>query len=447
MMRAGSMTGRLVVSAIVWLIAALAVTFVLLTGLFRNTVVSTFDTNLIDHVDELLSLTQVAPDGHVTLKRHPADPRFNKPKSGWYWSIASSRGWSEHSHSLDGFRLPAVPAPVMLGPDPAPYRISGPGGIEIRVIGKSVTPPGTDQRLTVFVAGPVSAIDAAAARFNGILFLSLAVLGGGLLLAIVFQVRFGLGPLRSIQRSLAEVRAGRQARLTDDLPRELAPLAAELNALLDHNDTSVERTRRQMGDLAHALKTPIAVIANAAEHVEDATGETLREQVSVMSGSVNHHLARARAAGSARIIGARTPVYPVVDALHQALARIHAGGTWEMDVSMPAEISFRGERQDLEEMLGNIMENACNWSHGHIRVSGEQDGGELLIVVDDDGPGIRSEDRQTALDRGGRLDETVPGNGLGLSIVRDIAGLYDGALQLTDSPLGGLSARLRLPAT
>jgi len=447
MMRAGSMTGRLVVSAIVWLIAALAVTFVLLTGLFRNTVVSTFDTNLIDHVDEILSLTQVAPDGHVSLKRHPADPRFNKPESGWYWGIASSRGWSEHSHSLDGFRLPTVPAPVMLEPDPAPYRISGPGGIEIRVIGKSVSPPGTDQRLTVFVAGPVSAIDAAAARFNGILFLSLAVLGAGLLLAIVFQVRFGLGPLRSIQRSLSEVRAGRQARLTDDLPRELAPLAAELNALLDHNDTSVERTRRQMGDLAHALKTPIAVIANAAEQVEGATGETLREQVSVMSDSVNHHLARARAAGSARIIGARTPVYPVVDALHQALARIHAGGTWEMDVSMPAEISFRGERQDLEEMLGNIMENACNWSHGHIRVRGEQDGGELLIVVDDDGPGIRSEDRQTALDRGGRLDETVPGNGLGLSIVRDIAGLYDGALQLTDSPLGGLSARLRLPAT
>ncbi len=447
MVRQGSMTGRLGVSAIVWLIAALAVTFVVLTGLFRNTVVSTFDTNLIDHVDELVSLTQVAPDGHVVLKRHPADPRFNKQASGWYWSVASSRGWSEHSHSLDGFRLPAMPASVALGPDPEPYRISGPGGNDIRVIGRSVTPPGTDQRLTVFVAGPVSVIDAAADRFNGILFLSLAAPGGGLLLAVVFQVRFGLGPVRSIQRSLGEVRAGRRARLDDDLPRELAPLAAELNALLDHNDKSVERTRRQMGDLAHALKTPIAVIGNAAQQVDGEAGETLRQQVEIMSDSVNHHLARARAAGSARIIGARTPVYPVVAALRQALARIHAGDTWEMDVSMPAEIAFRGERQDLEEMLGNIMENACNWSHGHIRISGARDGGELLIVVEDDGPGIRSEDRQTALDRGGRLDESVPGSGLGLSIVRDIAGLYDGALQLTDSPLGGLAARLRLPAT
>ncbi|MBT6095610.1 MAG: ATP-binding protein [Rhodospirillaceae bacterium] len=443
--RCNSISIRLVAGAMLWLAIALAVTFFLLTGLFRNTVTKNFDTGQLDHIDELLSLTQIAPDGSPSLKRHPVDPRYVKLHSGWYWSISSGDKWHEQSRSLGSNRLTTAPAAYTITGDITAYRVIGPGNIEIRVVNKAVTLPGTDRMATVLLAGPTSAIETAVQEFNGTLLISLLVLGCGLLFAVAFQVHFGLGPLRSIQRALAEVRTGRAARLGGNLPLELAPLASELNALLDHNEQSIERTRTQVGNLAHSLKTPIAVLKNASEKFDGERGDVIREQVSLMSESVSHHLARARVAGTAQVIGARTPVRPVVEGLQHTLAKIYADNRFEIDVDIAGNIAFRGERQDLEEMLGNLMENACKWGRQRISVRGVDDGENLLIEVADDGPGICPQNRRKVLGRGQRLDETTPGSGLGLPIVRDIAQLYGGVLDLAESSLGGVSARLHLP--
>ncbi len=443
--RKNSISVRLIAGAMLWLAVALAVTFLLLTGLFRNTVTKNFDAVQLDHVEELLSLTQLAPDGTPSLKRHPVDPRYVKLHSGWYWSISSGSIWHEQSRSLGKGRISEAPAAYATSGETTAYRVVGPGNIEIRVVSKTVTLPGTDRMATVLLAGPTSAIETAVEEFNGILLISLLVLGCGLLFAVAFQVHFGLGPLRSIQRALAEVRAGRAARLSGSLPLELEPLASELNALLNHNEQSIDRTRTQVGNLAHALKTPIAALKNAGEDIDGEQGDIVREQVSLMSESVNHHLARARVAGTAQVIGARTPVRPVVEGLQRTLMQIYASSRFEMNVDVAGNIAFRGERQDLEEMLGNLMENACKWGRQRITVRGTDNGDSLLIEVADDGPGIPPQNRRKVLGRGQRLDEATPGSGLGLPIVRDIAQLYGGVLDLAESSLGGVAARLHLP--
>jgi signal transduction histidine kinase len=257
-------------------------------------------------------------------------------------------------------------------------------------------------------------------------------------------VRFGLGPLRSLQRALANVRSGRARRLVGNYPDEVQLLVHELNALLDHNEKVVERARTHVGNLAHALKTPLSVLKN--EIGKDGQGRGLDTQLDAMQKHIDYYLRQARVAARGGVVGVRTDVSPVVDDMLRTLAKMHRDKAVNAQVAGDTDLVFRGERQDLDEMLGNLIENAFKWTRGRVRVTLARAGGNAVIDVEDDGPGIPLDQRATVFGRGHRADEAKPGAGLGLAIASDIAGMCGGSITLEDSDLGGLKARLTLPA-
>jgi signal transduction histidine kinase len=275
-----------------------------------------------------------------------------------------------------------------------------------------------------------------------------------LLLTTIFQVRFGLAPLKRISDSIADIRSGRAERLEGEFPVEIAPLARETNALIDANREIVERARTHVGNLAHAIKTPLSVIVNeASSHAADPFASKVLEQADVMRDQVAHHLERARIAARLTIIGTVTEVAPAIEALRRTMEKIHRGRGIVIEVEADAQARFRGERQDLEEMVGNLVDNACKWAASRVFIEVRQEppvqpgaGPILRVIVDDDGRGLSAAERAQASRRGQRLDESKPGSGLGLSIVVDLAALYGGSLSLGNAPIGGLRAELVLPA-
>jgi len=281
--------------------------------------------------------------------------------------------------------------------------------------------------------------------------LALALLAAVLLLTTMFQVRFGLAPLNRITDSLAAIRAGKTERLAGDFPEEIAPLARETNALIDANKEIVERARTHVGNLAHALKTPLSVMVNEANaRPGDALAGKVLEQAEIMRDQVARHLQRARLAARVTVVGSVTEVEPVVTALARTMEKIHRDCGIAIEVQAQPGLRFRGERPDLEEMIGNLVDNACKWAASRVEIAvaperiGDQAG--LRMTVDDDGHGLSAEERDQVAKRGQRLDESTPGSGLGLSIVVELASLYGGGLTLGEAPLGGLRAELTLPA-
>lgn len=444
-----SISLRLVAGATVWIVCAVALTAFLLLNLFRDHVERTYEADLNDHVEELLILADTTADGKIALTRHPADPRFNQPLSGWYWVIAGEAGPGHagtiRSRSLwDGeLTLPPAPPP---GKGQTVF-LDGPRGERLRGLTRTVTMPGSDDDIVMLITGPAEATQSVIDRFQSTILMTLGTLGLGLFLAVIFQVVFGLRPLRRVRDALADIRAGRAARLeSEQFPAEVKPLADEMNALLDHNAVVLERARTHVGNLAHALKTPLAVVQNDAAAADGPIGDSLRRQAEIMGHCINHHLRRARMAGAGGILGMRTDVTAVSESLMRTLVRLNASRALATDLRSSGKAWFRGERQDLEEMLGNLMENAFKWARGRIEVSIDAHDGRLFITVEDDGPGVPAEKRDAVLGRGRRLDESVPGSGLGLAIVRDLAEMYGGSIELDQSPFGGLSVALDLPA-
>jgi signal transduction histidine kinase len=264
------------------------------------------------------------------------------------------------------------------------------------------------------------------------------------------QIRKALGPLDRLRERLADVHAGSQARLAGEYPSELQPLVDDLNALLAHRELAVQRAQGKAADLAHGLKTPLAVLAHEAQ-AADAAGHadlahTLRQQIERMRRQIDYHLAHARAAASGARLGARCSVAESAEGLARTLQRLHAGRGLAIDVHVPADHAIRGQREDLDEMLGNLLDNACKWAKSRVVVASANGDGAVVITVDDDGPGIPPAMRHAVLQRGVRADEAAPGSGLGLAIVRDLADVYGGAVALDRSPLGGVRVELRLPA-
>jgi len=306
------------------------------------------------------------------------------------------------------------------------------------------------------VAGDAAEITDEVRAFDQALLATFAVLAAVLLLTTMFQVRFGLAPLKRITDSLAAIRSGNAERLAGDFPVEIAPLARETNALIDANKGIVERARTHVGNLAHALKTPLSVMVNeAAARPGDPLAEKVQEQAAIMRDQVARHLERAQIAARVTVVGSLTEVTPVVAALARTMEKIHRDRAIAIEVRMgdalaPEPPRFRGERADLEEMLGNLVDNACKWAASRvvIEVLRERAGDRQVvhILVDDDGPGLTPAEREQVARRGRRLDETKPGSGLGLSIVVELAGLYGGDLKLGAAPAGGLRAELTLPA-
>ena len=309
-----------------------------------------------------------------------------------------------------------------------------------------VTLPGRPTPVIVMAAEDRTPIDREARRFTFLTAAALMVLGAGILAAVMVQVRVGMRPLFDLRREISDVRKGKTERVGDNYPEELEPLAAELNALVTHNQEVVERQRTHVGNLAHALKTPLSVMLTEASQRPGPLSEVVTHQADLMRGQVDHHLRRARAAARSQSHGERTLIEPVLDELASTLERIFLPKAVVIDWRAPDDLCFRGERQDLLEMAGNIIENAGKWCRGKVFVNAVPEGeGRLLLTVEDDGPGLPPERRGEVLKRGARLDESAPGSGLGLAIVDELARAYGGALTLSESGMGGLRVELLLP--
>lgn len=454
-MRLNSLTARLLISAGVWSVLVLALTGFLLSSLFRSAVERAFDDRLDVFVKGLIAELNVSNDGDLNISRDLPEPRFNFPLSGWYWEIAVVGEKDTPplgSPSLLDQQLDMSQVTGLNSDTPTATYIGGPDGKTLRILSRQIRFSAREAPLSFTVAGDAADIDSAAQGFNETLFVSLSLLGLGLILAAFFQVRYGLSPVRHLSAAVAEIRAGRQKRLTGEYPTEIAPLADEVNALLDTNEEVIERARTHVGNLAHALKTPLSVLRNEAGSQKTTLASKTLEQVQIMREQVDHHLERARVAARANVLGASTDVAPTINSLMRALKKIYGEKNLSVAMECPEEIKFRGEKQDLEEMVGNLLDNAFKWADNEIRLhvskgNNAEIGPFFEICIEDDGPGLNKEERLAVLQRGKRLDESKPGSGLGLSIVGDIASMYKGSFVLARANSDGLRATLQLPAS
>ncbi len=450
-----SLAARLIGLATVWSLAVLLVAGFALSNFFHDASLSRFDQGLTDITDTLYAGTTIGDDGSV-LPPAVSDARMMRTYSGRYWQIAEPKPGGQALHALARSRSlfdaaldapPVVVERVQRTPGQVVFFDErGPEQRLLRVVTVLAHLPGRDAPVIFMAAEDRTPIDRDARRFAVTTAATLVALGMGLVAAVFIQVRVGLGPLFVMGREIAAVRQGKSSRLTRPYPAELAPLAGEMNALLDNNQEVVERQRTHVGNLAHALKTPISVMLAEAERQPGPLAEVVIRQSQAMRDHVDHHLRRARAAARSQSVGERTPVGPVLDELCRTLERIFQRRGVEIDWQGPEGLTFRGERQDLLELVGNVLENACKWCDERVRAEASFDGPtSLRIVIDDDGPGLPAERRGEVLARGARLDESAPGSGLGLAIVDELARAYGGALELSDSPLGGLRVVLTLP--
>jgi signal transduction histidine kinase len=454
-----SLASRLFLSATLWVVVILIGTGIVLSSVYRHAVERAFDRRLNLYLRTVIA--EVAPPDDSDDKPSQAlgEPLFELPLSGWYWQIARVDGQGDNakpdfraSRSLWDRKLPRLEdqgvalntAGLRLG------YVIGPEDQQLRMVERPVD-LGADGSYVVSVGGDASEIFEETRTFDYYLSGTFIALTIGLLLTTLFQVRYGLAPLNRITAGLASIRSGKAERLEGEFPVEIAPLARETNALLDANREIVERARTHVGNLAHAVKTPLSVIVNeAAAHGDEPFAAKVLEQADIMRDQVAHHLERARIAARLTAVTTLTDVVPVVEALQRTMEKIHRDRDIEIEVQ--AAVKFRGEQQDLEEMVGNLVDNACKWARGQVVIGvmsedGADDGAPMVrIVVDDDGHGLTPEQRSHVARRGQRLDETKPGSGLGLSIVADLAALYRGRLTLGTAPLGGLRAELLLPA-
>ena len=453
-----SLRFRLLAATLVALALALLLSGWFLSSLFKEHVMRQFEATLTQQLDQLTAQLEFDAQGQPLIDASAlSDPRWQAPFSGLYWQVdrispdQQTRAGVLRSRSLWDTQL-SLAADALQDGAVHVHHGSGPQGASVMMIERTVrSDDSPDARWRLVVAADSQQTLTAIQSFNRTLLLALVALAMLLALAALAQVAIGLAPLRNMQTALQAVREGKHARLQGAFPQEMQPLIDDFNGVLERNAEVVARARTQAGNLAHALKTPLAVLGQASEQsLKQASPDLpqlVREQVSIARRQIDWHLARARVAASTRLPGLRTPVAPVIGGLLRVMQRVNAARALTFTTSdVPADLAFAGEEQDLQEMLGNLLENAAQWAQQTVHVSARQSGSSLEIRVEDDGPGIALGQRETALSRGGRLDERVPGSGLGLAIVADLVELYGGGIALEGSPLGGLLVRLNLPA-
>lgn len=454
-----SLATRLFLSNVAWSATILAVSGLILSEVNFRAAEQDFDERLGVYLRALVSAA--AANGDETHGGAPrlGDPAFELPLSGWYWQIARLDGekpdvraskslFAERLPALADLHVPLLPGGVRRGYAP------GPDDRSLRIVERTID-AGDDGRYLVQVAAPADEVTADITGFNLSLTLVFVLLGLALVGSSLLQLRFGLRPLRRIRSGVAAIRRGEGERIEGRYPPDLAPLAGELNLLIASNREIVERARTQVGNLAHALKTPLSVLVNEAE--ADPSGELaarVRQQTAIMRDQLSYYLDRARAAARVSVIGQATDVHDATAALARTFAKIYRDRGLTFDCTIPAGLRFRGERRDYDDLVGNLIDNAGKWAGSRVEIraevapeEGTVDAPQIVVTVDDDGPGLAMEARAFASRRGRRLDESKPGSGLGLSIVTDLAGAYGGMFSLHDSPLGGLRAVLRLPGT
>src|ERR1700729_2753047 len=372
-MRGSSLATRLFLSATAWVVVILIITGVVLSSVYRDATERAFDRRLNLYLRTLIAEVATPDEPPDHQFQSLGEPLFELPLSGWYWQITrtdSEKAETRASRSLWDKKLPKLEehgadltaAGIRLG------YVDGPEGQNLRMVERPVD-LGADGKFLVSVAGDATEIFDETRSFDYYLGGTFAALGIVLLLTTIFQVRFGLAPLKRISDSIADIRSGRAERLEGEFPVEIAPLARETNALIDANREIVERARTHVGNLAHALKTPLSVIFNeAAARGGDPLAHKVLEQTDIMRDQVARQLERARLAARSTVVGTLIDVPPVVTALARSMEKLHRERDIAIDVDVPAHARFRGEQQDLEEMVGNLVDNACKWAQARVAI-------------------------------------------------------------------------------
>ena len=441
--RVGSLTRRMIVVAAFWITALLLMGGFALDRVLSASIVQNFDDQLKYVLNAMIAASEIGPDGEVRFNRPPADQRFIEPYSGVYFQVSGQGADTFPSRSLWDRRLQVQDRHQDVNVHT--YDSDEFDGEPLRISERDVILPGSKVRWRFQVAQSREMIDTQIKQLRSTLFWSFFALGIGLLILAALQTFYGLWPLRRVRQDVAAIRSGAKTRITEDFPNEVRPLTDEINQLLAHSEEQAEEARRHAGNLAHALKTPLTVITNAATADAPDLAETVCREAIVMRRQVDHHLARARAIGRRASAHARATVWESLESVQRAVDRLYESVT--VDIAGDKKAQVRVERQDLDEMLGNLVENAAKYGGGRVFVTVEPQDGMIDILVEDDGKGIPQQQREAIFQRGARLDTDKPGTGLGLAIVRDVAEIYGGKIMLEESEdLGGLLARLSLPA-
>jgi signal transduction histidine kinase len=448
-----SLSRRLILVGATLSLVIMVTAAVILLALQRQVAERSFDERLGVYVKEIVADLAAPSDNDRAQLGNLGEPRFDLPLSGWYWQmlrVDGERPAIRTSRSLVGSQLPKLEeqgASETRGSRKG--YIIGPDDRRLRQFERRID-AGEEGRYIIAVAAPADELLDDIRDFRNALIITFAFLFAALIASTLFQVRVGLAPLVKLRQSVGEVRVGEAQRIDGHYPPDLAPLAGELNQLIDSNREILDRARTHVGNLAHALKTPLSVIVNEADSHPGPLASKVSEQAGVMRDQVNYYLDRARAAALSAALGGVTDPRPSLEALLRTFGKIYGrrGVSGELDID--TDRRFRGEKQDLEEMMGNLLDNAFKWTDDQVRVrvaAADADGKPMIVItVDDNGPGLPAEARAEVLRRGRRLDESKPGSGLGLSIVTDLAKLYGGRFTLESAPEDGLRARLELPA-
>ncbi|MEO7602242.1 MAG: ATP-binding protein, partial [Sphingomicrobium sp.] len=426
--RTGSLTRRMIGIAAIWIGALLLIGGFALDRILSKSLVDNFDEQMVFILNSMVAASEIGPDGEVRFNRPPADQRFLEPYSGLYFQISGSGADTFPSRSLWDRRLRVGDTHEDVKPhlyDSGEFSTAG-NEEPLRIVERDAVLPGSEVRWRFQVAQSREAINGQISRLRSTLGWSFAALGFGLLILAALQTVYGLWPLRRVRREVASIRSGEKTRIGQDFPSEIRPLTEEINQLLAHSEEQAEEARRHAGNLAHALKTPLTVITNAATADDPGLTDIVCREATAMRRQVDHHLARARAIGRRASAQARARVWDSLEAVQRAVERMHEGVTIDIAGNRSAEV--RVERQDLDEMLGNLIENAAKYGGGRVFVTVVPSGPKVDILIEDDGPGIPVEKSGDLFTRGARLDTTgKPGTGLGLAIVRDVAIIYGGS--------------------
>lgn len=453
-----SLVSSLVRAAALWAVPGLIGVTLALGLISRNSSYQSFDEPLESAVLFLIASVESNDDGTLRLSRELPEPHYQRALSGRYWVIGTIEDGREitpikSSRSIYGASLPVTKATIAAlgeqGQEPVRFTTPGPdldADETLRVVANQVVLPNMISPVVVLAAADRAPVIRSIRNFILTAVMLLLILILGMIFAVYAQVRLGLRPLFDLGRRIADVREGRAVSVEGEYPPEISPLATELNSLISHNKTIVDRAQTHVGNLAHALKTPIAVLRNEAEAAKTTSSKIVAKQTDMMASQVDHHLRRARAAARGQAIGVRADMDPVIDGLVRTLPRIYRDKDLTIDRIGDTGLTFRGHPRDLEDMIGNLMDNAAKWTRSRIEVVVRKvEDGVCSVRISDDGPGLTAEEIEEALKRGARLDEATPGSGLGLSIVKDLADAYKGSLEFSRSEMGGLQVKLHLP--
>jgi signal transduction histidine kinase len=459
-MRRDSIAFRLIVGGLCWTFLALPLTGLLIHSIYAKETRAEFDVTISQWLTRVLASSLDHTGLELGAPGEVGEALFSEPKSGWYWQINSLDEKIDRRFVSASLATGELPSPFRqkIAPDNQGVRWSYANdalGQRLRIaeqilqFGDELTGP----RYSFVVSAPASWPEEKIVEFRRRVLNALALVGLGFLAVTLFQVHFGLAPLREVEKGLGEIRSGNATKLEGRFPAEVESLQAEINALIQSNQEIIDRARTQVGNLAHALKTPLAVITNEARDTPSPLGDKVAEQSQIMREQITTYLDRARVAAGVQTVGRVTEVKPASEALQRALTRIYRDKGVTITLTCPADAKFQGEKHDLEEMLGNLLDNACKWAKSQVHLtvnpptaSGAATVRRIVLTVEDDGRGLTPEQLTQIGKRGLRLDEATPGTGLGLSIVNDLVTSYRGTFAISQSAHGGLCARMELPA-